>query len=35
MFFSMSVDDDYKRAVIGVFFLETNYTFSTVDKCYG
>ena len=35
MFFAMSADDDYKQAMIGVFFLETNYTFSTVDKCYG
>ena len=35
MFLAMSADDDYKRSVIGVFFLETNYTFSTIDKCYG
>ena len=37
MFLATSADDDYKRSVsmIGVFFLETNYTSSTIDKCYG
>ena len=35
MFLATSADDDYKRSVIGVFFLETNNMFSTIDKCYG
>ena len=26
MFLAMSADDDYKRSVIGVFFLERNYS---------
>ena len=28
MFFATSADYNYKRAMIGVLFLETNYTFS-------
>ena len=34
MFLAISADDDYKRSVIGVFFLERNCRFSTSDKCH-